>query len=1019
MSDSAAAADGIPADNSSALAPPAGLSPSAGLSPQAGLSPRAWWYYLIFAASGFAGLIYESIWARYLKSFLGHAAYAQALALAIFLLGLAVGAALAGKYSARISRPLAVYAAIEAIVALAAIYFHEIFLFTYEWAFFSAVPELSPSPLAVESLKWILAGILILPQSILLGATFPLMSAGLVRIFPRRPGEIVAWLYFANSFGAAMGALAAGFFLVDALGLPGALTVAGILNAAVAAAVWAIGQRTDDSAPPLAESPLDSSAPRRFAALILSAAALTGIASFIYEIAWLRMLALLLGSSTRAFELMLAAFILGLALGGFWIRRRADASANPLRTLGFIQLAMGTLAISTLFFYQELFSLLEWILQFLPRTPSGYLRYNILSAGFALLVMLPTAACAGMTLPLLTRALISVGGGEKAIGRVYAANTAGAILAVFAASLILLPILGLKGTMIVGGGIDLALGVFLLAKSRRRESAFGFGFAAAVLCAGIFLISFDPAVISSGVFRSGKLQKNKVVFHRDGKTATISVFEGERKNGNRWRNIVTNGKPDANLIVNSESEFTTDEMTMFLSGALPLLVNPEAKKIANVGFGSGLTTHTMLHSPTISQIDTIEIEQAVIDGAKNFGDKTARAFEDSRSRIHIADARTFFLSRSESYDVIISEPSNPWVSGIAGLFSREFYRVINSRLADGGVFMQWTHLYESRPEIFASIVLALAEHFSDFRLYLSNSADVIILAVKDGKVPPLSDKILEDAEVREFFSRYRLTKSADADALFLGDRDLLMPYFESFRAPPNSDYFPYIESRAAESRFMKTTYALARLRTALKFPMLEMMAGKSPPPEFIADNARSPIASAAAAARRQLENADNPPDNQDGEFGRILKELNEQPCPQTYEHQVDILSRLTALFGRMLPNLPPNSRRQAAEKLQSAPCFSAFDDSTRPLAEFWLAIALGDLEGIIAAAELLLPPQGRFDESSTQTVALAKMTAHYNRGEYQQILNLTERFPTQSPAAIRHALRLLGSHAVAKLAEEI
>ena len=177
-------------------------------------------YYIIFAVSGFTGLIYETIWTRYLKLFLGHASYAQSLVLVIFMGGLAIGAWLAGRYGGKLARPLAAYALAEGIIGIFAIYFHPIYIGVTSLAFDTIIPSIG-SGFTIHVIKWSMAAGLILPQSILLGATFPLMSSGLIRLYPARPGRLLALLYFANSIGASFGAIMTGFVLVLAYGLPG------------------------------------------------------------------------------------------------------------------------------------------------------------------------------------------------------------------------------------------------------------------------------------------------------------------------------------------------------------------------------------------------------------------------------------------------------------------------------------------------------------------------------------------------------------------------------------------------------------------------------------------------------------------------------------------------------------------------------------------------------------------------------------------------------------------------------
>ena len=199
------------------------------------LPPRAA-FYVLFVASGFAGLIYESIWTHYLKLFLGHAAYAQSLVLAVFMGGMAAGAAALGRVSPRLANPLLGYALVEAVIGVLALAFHELFGLATDWSYAALLPALGGEGPALAA-KLALSCLLILPQSVLLGMTFPLMSAGLARAHPAAAGESIAMLYFTNSLGAAFGVLASGFLLIEAFGLPGTLRVAGLINLLLAAAV--------------------------------------------------------------------------------------------------------------------------------------------------------------------------------------------------------------------------------------------------------------------------------------------------------------------------------------------------------------------------------------------------------------------------------------------------------------------------------------------------------------------------------------------------------------------------------------------------------------------------------------------------------------------------------------------------------------------------------------------------------------------------------------------------------------
>ncbi len=761
---------------------------------------------VVFTASGFAGLVYESIWSHYLKLFLGHAAYAQTLVLAIFMGGMAIGAWAASRLSARWKDLLLAYAVIEGLIGAASLVFHDVFVAATALALDSVIPALG-APAAVHAFKWTLAAALILPQSVLLGMTFPLMTGGLLRLRPARSGYAIAMLYFTNSLGAAVGVLASGFYFIDAVGLPGTLVAAGIVNLAVGAAVMLLPRRSHaqasapggaEAAPPLAARP---GATPQFG-LLLTIAALTGLSSFMYEIGWIRMLSLVLGSSSHAFELMLSAFILGIAFGGLWVRRRIDVARDTVRLLALVQLAMGIAALVTLPVYGQTFRVMQATLTTLAATENGYLAFNLVSHALCLAVMFPAAFCAGMTLPLITASLLRQGAGERAIGQVYAANTAGAIAGVLIAVHVGFPLLGLKGLIVAGAAIDLALGVWLLAGLGAGTRAPVWTAVAASLAAvavALFGVRLDAHHMASGVYRHAHLigEKDAVKLQIDGKTATISVTGDDK-----IVSLRTNGKTDG-AVRFDDGPPVTDEVTMTFLGALPLFLAPDARRIANIGFGTGITTHVLLASPTLEVVDTIEIEPAIVQAAAQFRRFNWRALEDPRSRIHYEDAKTYFAAQQATYDVILSEPSNPWVSGVASLFSTEFYRDVRRYLRDGGLFLQWVQLYEITPALLATIVKALDENFADYEFWLSNDGDMLIVASHNGRVPQPDARAFANPELRAEIDRFRLRTLDDLRLHRLGGRNSLGPYFASFGVQPNSDFFPVLEQKAPQARFMR------------------------------------------------------------------------------------------------------------------------------------------------------------------------------------------------------------------------
>ena len=603
----------------------------------------------LFTLSGFAGLIYESIWSHYLMLFLGHAAYAQTLVLVIFMGGMAAGAWWIALRSPKLRDPLRGYVMVETAIGLLGLLFHPVFRGASSWAFDSVIPSLD-SPALIAAFKWTLGALLILPQSILLGMTFPLMSGAIVRRAPERSGQTLALLYFTNSLGAAVGVLISGFVLMGKVGLPGTIMTAGLMNLLLALAVWSIVRH--DGPPANADSVGDGTASdtdaSRLERAILIGACATGAAAFMYEIAWVRMLALVLGSSTHSFELMLSAFILGIALGGLCVRNRIQNLPRPLHFLGTVLLAMATIVLVTLHFYNASFSWMAAIVHMFAPTETGYIGYNLGSHVIALVLMVPTTVFCGMTLPIMTNVLVGSRAGEAAIGAVYAWNTLGAILGIVLAVHLLMPLLGVKGLMIAGATVHAGLGLFYITRARGTRLSVAslalVGIAGIAFLFAIFVIRLDPRRMTSGVFRYGnpiQLAGSTVAFFEHGKTASISLIENHGV-----VSIATNGKPDAAIQMRQDSPAQDDEYTMVVAAALPLAMHPAPKTIANIGIGSGLTSHVLLADPGVETVDTIEIEPVMAKAARmGFMPRVRNTFADPRSHLHFADAKTYFAAR--------------------------------------------------------------------------------------------------------------------------------------------------------------------------------------------------------------------------------------------------------------------------------------------------------------------------------------------------------------------------------------
>ncbi len=825
---------------------------------------RQAWLYIAFVCSGVAGLTYEVLWSRYLGIFVGHSAYAQVLVLAVYLGGMAVGAAAVGERSRRLRSPLLWYVGVEAALAGAGLLFPAAFVGVTELAYEHLFPVLASAPV-VGSVRWALSGLLILPQAMLLGATFPLMAAGLVRADPERPGGGVATAYLWNTLGGAAGVALAGFALIPTLGLPGTSFAAAALNLAAAALVFgalrgapgaapAVGSSLPREPEPLPDAPRSGAAGAASSArpgapllaVMLTVAFGTAVASFGYEIGWIRMLSLLLGSATHSFDLMLSAFLVGLALGALLVRRAADRHHRPERLVGWIQVAMGIAAVATLPVYMELFPVMASLVRGYEPTPMGMLRFDLARYAMCLAVMLPATVLAGMTLPAITSTLIRTGAGEEAIGRVYAVNTVGAVLGAAVSGLVALPLLGLKGLLVAGATLDAALGLWLLARfpaPRRRSTLVAALAAGGVLLTVAWGVRLDQVTLTSGVYRYARVPEPgewRSLYYKDGRTATISAHVDTASG---LLVISTNGKPDASLgarwyvegrdtLPPTAVEPGRDFMTQVLAPLVGLAHVPDARSAANVGHGSGMTGTTLLTSDRLGRLVNIEIEPAMVEGSFVFYPANRSVFEDPRSTFAFDDAKSFFAYTRQRFDLIFLEPSNPWVSGVASLFTREFYHRAREFLSRDGVLVQWMQMYEMNDDLVLTVLAAVDDAFEHYRGYRVGDMDLAIVATNGARFPEPDWSVVGAAGVREIMLGAPPLAPELMSSLVMFDERTFRPLLDDGAVRANSDFHPVLEAGAErarlESGYAEGMYSFSANRLDLRRVLAEERQGPVP-----------------------------------------------------------------------------------------------------------------------------------------------------------------------------------------------
>ena len=780
--------------------------------------------YALFALSGFAGLIYEGSWARYLKLFLGHSSYGQVLTLCIYMGGLAIGSFVAGKLVERVKRPLLGYAAVELGIGVGGIIYHPLYIWLTDY-FYDSNFVAGLSSRGAEIVKVILATGSTLPIAIAVGMTFPFIAAGLMR---KSGAEVsLPMLYFTNSLGSAIGILFTSYTLIPVLGNHATLCVAASINFLLAAVFCYIGYSTpstyeeevEEEGGEVAESrenaahtePIneDYVAEHKLAMppknMWFWIAGITGLTSFVYEIVWIRLLSLLMGSSSHSFDQMLSAFILGLAIGSAVSGKLLKK--DSLVVLSLAQIFMGFFALCTLYFYKPFWEGMNIANQIFNTTNDGYVCWSIFKYVLSIFWMVPTSFFAGMTLPLITLILTRAFKSEAPIGKVYGWNTVGSILGSAGGGLLLLPLLQLKGSLVLAAVLDFMIGFILLVVYRKKfRYSVLFYVMTAMMILPSFFVNFDPHMITSGAFRAYKnLHPDEKIVVRDGKTATISFHESDVH-----YYVKTNGKADASMSKNRERPIEGDELTQAATAFMPMAMKDKPYDAAMVGFGSGMGAHYLLADPLLRDFDCVEIEEEMMNLARGFYPWNARGYDDPRIHIFIDDAQTFFLTNRRKYDLMISVPSNPWVSGVASLFSHEFYTKMRRYMKPGGLWVQWIQTYEFNDLLFLNILKALDVAFPYVSLYKApEEPDIIIVASDEPVMQRAIGRFHTDPELVKEFKRIHRDPDFFGEQNFLFTSKMVKSLLDGVE--PNSTFIPMVDNKAEEARFVHSNARIVQV----------------------------------------------------------------------------------------------------------------------------------------------------------------------------------------------------------------
>ena len=690
---------------------------------------RPWIVGGLLFGSGACALVYQIAWTREFRLTFGHSTAASAAVLAIFIGGLGLGGLLIGPRADRHPRPLGLYARLEALVAVSAALTPTLLWLVRE-IYIGLGGTGALGAFGGTLLRLVLSALVLGVPTFMMGGTLP-AAARDVEVSEDARRRSTALLYGLNTLGAVTGCLIATFVTLEALGTRRTLWAACAVNLTVAALAWRLARTRATATEPMPERE-PASAPSAPAALVLGAAMLVGFAFFLMELVWYRMLGPLLGGTVFTFGLVLAVALFGIGCGG--ASYAAWGSRRPASLGGFaLTCLLEAAAVALPYALGDRLALLALLLR--PLGQAGFDGHVLAWTAVTSIVVFPAAFVAGVQFPLLIALL---GRGERDVGRqiglAYAWNTLGSILGSLAGGFGLLPALTAPGCWRLVAILLALLGLAAAVVEARRTSR-GAGLmapACLAIAVGLMLTATGPTAawrhsgIGAGRFYPeadwlpNQIEdqfrdlRRVVIWERDGVESSVGIH------GIGSIAFVVNGKVDGNS--------REDAPTQVMSGLLGALVHPGPKRILVVGLGTGSTAGWLADVPGVERVDVVELEPAILEMARRCASVNRNALANPKLHVRFGDAREVLLTTSERFDLIVSEPSNPYRAGVASLYTREYYRAAANRLNPGGLFLQWTQGYEVDAATIRTVYATMASALPSIESWQTHANDLLLMA---------------------------------------------------------------------------------------------------------------------------------------------------------------------------------------------------------------------------------------------------------------------------------------------------
>lgn len=711
---------------------------------------HTWRVAALLFGSGCCALIYQIAWLREFRLIFGASTAASAAVLAIFLGGLGLGGLLLGRRADRSARPILFYAQLEAIIAVSAAV--SPFLLALVRELYVAVGGTPRLGLAGGTLgRLVLTTLVLAVPTIAMGGTLPAAARGVTRHADARRQDAAA-LYGLNTLGAVTGCVLATFLLLEIFGTRMTLWLAAAINLQVAV----FARQVDRRAPPLdfpvaASETIPATEAQAPVTFVLIASGVVGFAFFLMELVWYRMLGPLLGGSVFTFGLILAVALAGIGTGGLLYaligaERRASLSSFAVSCL------LEAAAMAAAYALGDRLAVLALVLK-----PLSQVGFGAQVAGWTLitaLVVLPAAVVAGYQFPMLIALL---GRGRERVGRhiglAYAANTAGAIVGSLAGGFGLLPWLSAPGAwrLVAVSLVILGASAAVLALGRGVRSRVISQVALTAVTLALLTAAGPTAVwrhsgigagrAPSGILASSNqlrewshLVRRGIAWDGDGTESSVALSTDAH-----GYSFIVNGKSDGNA--------RRDAGTQVMIGLLGAILHPGPRRSLVIGLGTGSTAGWLAAVPTMERVDVVELERLILEVARACHPVSGDALRNPKVHVTIGDARETLLTGRHQYDVIASEPSNPFRAGVASLFTREYYRAANDRLSANGLFVQWVQAYEIDTRTLRTAFATLAAVFPHVETWQVSSGDIVLIGAKQAiayRADALAARIAEE-----------------------------------------------------------------------------------------------------------------------------------------------------------------------------------------------------------------------------------------------------------------------------------